>query len=202
MKRMILILIALLIILCPQLFAADVPQRYEMDNVSQMLLGYINVDTQLFLELDETFYDAENGINLDINDSGNSAKFLIAPSPNELGLRIGRFTFIAQQGTSGKISITHTPLVLMTNNNVEVDYELGVSYSIANQSSVQAFCTSSVNGGADGKKIEINLADWVNTIYIKDGGIHFRLINPVVTEGEYTSTITFIFTAEDSGQGS
>lgn len=198
--RMILILITLLIILCPRLFAVIDPHKYEMDNVSQMLLGYINVDTQLFLELDETYYDAENGINLDINDSGNSAKFLIAPSPNELGLRIGRFTFIAQQGTSGKITITHTPLV--TADHHEEDYELGVSYTIANQSAIQAFCTSSVNGGADGKKIEINLADWVNTIYIKDGGIHFRLINPVETEGEYTSTITFIFTAEGSGQGS
>jgi hypothetical protein len=198
MKRRRIVLIAILAFLCPMLlFAAT---KYEMDNVSQMVLGYIGVETQLYLGLEETYYDTANGINLDINDSGNSAKFLIAPSPGELGLRIGHFTFIAQEGTSGTITISHTPLV--TAGSDSVDYELGISYTIANQASVQAFCDSSVNGGLDGNKVEINLSDWVNTIYIKDGGIHFRLITPVEKEGDYTSTITFVFTADPSGQGS
>ncbi|MBP5162402.1 MAG: hypothetical protein ILP16_05435 [Spirochaetales bacterium] len=197
MRRMRIVLIVVLALLSPMLlFAAS---KYEMDNVSQMVLGYIGVETQLYLELDDTYYDSENGINLDINDSGNSAKFLIAPSPGELGLRIGHFTFIAQAGTSGTITISHTPLV--TPNSDSLDYELGISYSVSNQAPVQAFCDSSTNGGLDGNKIDINLSDWVNTIYIKDGGIHFRLITPVETEGDYTSTITFVFTS-DTGQGS
>ncbi len=198
MRKMRMALITVLLFLCSQLPLAAT--KFEMDNVSQLVLGYIGVETQLYLDLEDTYYDSVHGINLDINDSSNSAKFLIAPSPGELGLRIGHFTFIAQAGTSGKITISHTPLT--SASSASVDYELGISYTIANQSAVQAFCDSSSNGGLDGNKVEIDLADWVNTIYIKDGGIHFRLIEPVTTEGDYTSTITFIFTSDTSGQGS
>ena len=201
MRRIRIALITVLILICPQLFAAVDPHKYEMDNVSQMVVGFVDVDTQLYLELDETYYDADDGINLDINDSSNKDKFLIAPSAShELGLRIGHFTFIAEEGTSGVITISHTHL--KNTNNDTLDYELGISYSISGQTNpVQAYCTSSVNSGADGKKIDINLSDWVNTIYIKDGGIFFRLVTPPVNSGDYTSTITFVFTADTSGQG-
>ncbi len=189
MRRIALVLIIFLVLICPPIFAT----RYEMDNVSQMLIGYVGVETQLYLGIDDSLFDPETGINLDINDSGNRNKFLIAPSPGELGLRIGHFTFIAQAGTSGTITISHT--ALKTANDVTLDYELGVSYTIGS-TPVTSFCNSSSNYGADGKKVDINLADWVNAVYIKDGGLHFRLITPPETQGDYTSTITVIFTEE------
>ena len=192
MKRLRFVFIAILIFICPLLFAT----KYEMDNVTQMLIGYVDVDTQLYVEHDTVYYNVDTGINLDMNDSSNRDKFLIAPSAGELGLRIGRFTLIAQAGANVDLTITHTPLV--TALGAELDYELGVSYELSSVSH-QEFCDSSVNGGLDGKKIDINLRDWVNAVYIKDGGLHFRLKTPPTVSGDYTSTITFVLTSDIQG---
>ena len=210
MKRRSIVLITVLLFIWPLLFASDA-SPYEMDLVGQLIIGHVDVETGLYIENDKSVYDPDdtgNGIDLDMNDSGNRYKFIIAPTDipkTELGLRIGKFSFISGSGTTGAITITHTKLKTVSNYSqyAELEYELGVAYSLntisGNETSaedIKQFCLST-------ESVVIPIPGWTTAVYIKDGGLHFRLCqdDPVVEYGVYESTVTISFTPDSQGGG-
>ena len=137
------------------------------------------------------------GLNLDIADTNNTNQYLITPSAtHELGLLIGTFN-VETTNNNYTLLIYHTKLSSGANN---VDYELGVSYSISGDSRATSYCTAAdsanprSNSGQliqNHKMISISLNSMNRVVMINNGGVYFRLAQQVTQEGQYSSTITF-----------
>lgn len=137
------------------------------------------------------------GLNLDIADTNNANQYLITPSAtHELGLLIGTFN-VETTNNSYVLLIYHTQLSSGANN---VDYELGVSYSISGDNRVTSYCLANDSANPlsnssqliqNHKMIGISLNSLNRVVLINNGGVYFRLAQQVTQEGQYSSTITF-----------
>lgn len=193
MRKMIIALLILTILSCSFAVAEDL-----RDSASQRITGYVDPNISLTAR-NIDYYDKDNeyGINLDITDSSNSVSNLISPTATPLthpGLKVGEFSVVSSV-TNYKVVITHEPLIHRTDNQITIDYELGVIYTTDGVNYNSKMCLSAVNTqqNPELKKIEIPLVVSSGVVMIQDAGIYFRLTNssPVSVQGEYLSNITF-----------
>ena len=163
---------------------------------SQTIAGFINSSGSDYMKLtvsyDITSTDGNYyGINLDISDSGNMNRYLIAPSvSHELGLRIGTIDLEATN-RNYKLRIYHEPLILVGSNPaVTIDYELSISYSVNGGETSTAYCLSATTNPAD-NLINVSLRSGGGVVLIQNAGLYFRLKDPsqVRTAGQYQSVI-------------
>ena len=124
MKRLRFVFIAILIFICPLLFAT----KYEMDNVTQMLIGYVDVDTQL--------YEAAT---LDGSNKWQQFKYVTLPQLRPttffviVMLTIQSFKvydqiYMITQGGPGSSTLV---LVYHIYNTAFIDWELGYASAVA-----------------------------------------------------------------------
>lgn len=205
MKRVIFVLIILFTF--SSLFAVD--PSFDQKTTPQTLTGYY--DTGIYLSVSEYFYenwDNGYGINLDYTDDSNTINTaLIAPTSTMLmepGLQIGTFDLfiLFLSYTSAKLTITHDKLVNTTGD--EVDWELGVKYTLNNGTSLidaaSRMCLSSdstLTSNSAQKSIVLNFSSTNTLASIQNGGLYFRLTSgsPVTENGFYESTIQFTLEA-------
>ena len=164
---------------------------------SQTIAGFINHIGSDYMLL-EVSYDYSHtdqqyhGINLDINDSGNPNRYLIAPSAShELGLRIGSFN-LETTNRDYTLRIYHQPLILVNSNPaVTIDYELSIQYAISGGNPLSAYCLSATDMANPDKKINVSLNSPGGVIIIQNAGFFFRLkdASQVRTAGQYESII-------------
>ena len=180
----------------------------------QTISGYI--DDISYLYVSPFRYDGivdvgYAGINLDLNDSNNNIVHQIEPTQTAtLGYQIGVFTVLATYENTAlsslKLVIEHEKLILDTDNDVTLEYELGVLYRLTtvnknsgaeytpNEDSTQICESKSSTNSNRLKKIEINLMrDNAKLSSIQTGYIYFRLANGATASvaGQYHSVVTF-----------
>lgn len=208
MKKLLLLLILIT-------FSASIMWASVSDNPTvQTISGF--VDDISYLYVSPFRYDGivdvgYAGINLDLNDSSNKIVHQIEPTQTAtLGYQIGSFTVLSTYEnitlSSLKLVIEHEKLILDTDNDVTLEYELGVLYRLTtidkdsgaeytpDEDSTQ-ICesTSSTNSNRQ-HKIEINLMRAnAKLSSIQTGYIYFRLANGVTASatGQYHSVVTF-----------
>lgn len=208
MKRILIVSILLLSCLF-SLVAEDLKENY---NISQTIQGFVELNNVASFELyvGSFQYNSGNGINLDINDSNNNLRYLIAPTQtpmSEAGLLVSTVTLAASQPVY-RLRITHNRLSWknpMTNVWSYLDYELAFSYkvtSLVNGSSVTntvtKICKSreldpnttydSTTTSTD-YAIIVSLTEGGNggNVTINDAGLHFRLRTAPTVSTQYVN---------------
>lgn len=188
MKKVISILLILFI---SSLLFAESPGPHS----SQTIAGFINHTGSDYMKLtvsyDVTSTDGTySGINLDLSDSSNSIRYLIAPSATELGLRIGSFDLEATH-RHYIMRIYHSKLINTENSTQTIDYKLSISYSITGGVSSSASCFSTSSLVSPDEMIHVTLSSSSGVILIQNGGFYFRLkdASEVRYKGQYKSTV-------------
>ena len=178
-------------------------------SASQTIAGFIQNEDADYMNIAlnlESIVTNGNGVNLDVADTNNKNRFLISPSTaHELGLKVGTFSIVSTQ-SDVVLRVYHTKMSANNGLNL-VDYELGLSYSLADGTTFSDYCTgvassdvpndplsSSANSLITAKKmLELDLAmHSTSVILVQQGGIFFRLSELPTVKGNYKSTITFV----------
>lgn len=205
MKRLLIILFQLFLVsVC---FAAF---DYTPANNSQYVAGFINASSgepYLIIEV----YREMDDIDLNVHDENNNVRHQITPSSTgELGLKIGSFKLSAS-GKNFKLTVAHDRLFHSAQNNVSVEYKLGIRFWLQG-STVKEFSENSNNNNVaivrelftlsnevDLHSIVIDFRDVIDAeegiilISKENSGIYFRLSNELPTvDGNYSSNVYFV----------
>ncbi len=174
---------------------------------TQTISGYVDDISYLYVSpfrYNTIVLNGYAGINLDTTDTTNSNPFknqvnLIKPvtsSTPVMGLQIGSFTVLATYKNTTlsavNLVITHTKLIHTTNTSAQLDYELGVLYSISDgtvdpdhpATEVKTMCLSTGS-------ISISLMKSTGIASIQNGYLYFRLKDTPTVTGQYESAVTF-----------
>lgn len=196
LTTILIILLLLPFSLCALMTHVGASHTAENQPIGMTVYGFIEGDEPIFrIEPSAPEYGGE-GINLDVMDPANELRYQIAPSAQAMsiaGAKIGSFSVVSSL-SNRTIIITHTPLILIRDTSVEVDWELAVSWNL-NGEHRTSFCLSTFgNTSSEGREITINLNGTGNDVVrIHDALLHFRLSNTdAVTEsGSYHAFVKF-----------
>ena len=161
--------------------------------VVQTIYGFIG--ETFSLEISEPRYGG-TGINLDVTDTSNVLRYQIAPTNAPLtqaGAIIGSFS-ITTSNINKIITITHTPLVLVSDSSVTIDWEMGIGWTIGGVHQFRNCLSIDDNLGEANRKIEINLSGTgASAVRIQDAQIYFRLTSSsaVSEAGQYHASVIF-----------
>lgn len=208
MKKLIVLL--LLLVSSISIIGASFSDNPTVQTIS----GFIDDISYLYVSpfrYDVIADEGYAGINLDLEDENNGIIYQIQPTNVEtLGYQIGTFTVLSTYEktalSSLKLVIEHEKLIHNTDNNVSLEYELGVLYRLTTidkdtnlentpeEDSSQVCESTSSTSTRRQHRIEINLLrSNAKLSSIQTGYIYFRLANgatPSVT-GQYHSVVTF-----------
>lgn len=163
---------------------------------------YATIDTHYIMQIEEISYNGGNGIDLNIERSGNNQRNLIAPTvqPCTLpGLKVGTFSLVSSS-SDYVLEVFHNKLVNTTTGD-EFDYELALSYVLSGNNYTkiclgtdatqdQILSDSIVNPTIP--RITMDLRSGDSIVVIQGAGVFFRMREVVNIEGTYLSTVTFL----------
>ena len=197
MMKRVLIIASIILFTLPSFIFADLAHvgkdHKNTDPISQTIYAFVG--SVFSLEISEPVYGGE-GINLDVKDSSNELRFLIAPTNEPLslaGASIGSFSLITSD-VNKILKITHTPLILDTDINVTIDWEMGIGWFENGVHRYEVCLSKNDYMGDANRKITISLnGSGGDVVRISDAHIYFRLTpSSAVTEaGQYHASVIF-----------